>query len=185
MRSRSSSFPGNYRVAFERLQRLLTLPAYHDTDLTAEWFLVDDGAWIDLTKTISAICWGILGTDLCLEPRSIAIPLAHGREGHLFEEWMPDAALSLRSISVGTSEADCEHNLSVQREIVGAHGPIPKPVPFRLGFRSTLMLFHFINNDACCNVRLTVRLKTKVIAIVFPQPHRRMKTIILTALVSD
>jgi hypothetical protein len=53
--------------------------------------------------------------DIETDPNSI------WRRAHLSEDWMKFTDLALRLISIGTSEADCERSLSIQRDIAGAH----------------------------------------------------------------
>jgi hypothetical protein len=132
---RGSSFSVSYWKAMQQMEGLplgilLDFSVYHEMYYTAEGILLDYDARIDPINHSSdyliqhfqqqwmfgdpdrlTFCWG-----------ADANPNAIWHQAHLSEEWSRFAEIVIRLISVGTSEADCEHSLSTQRTIVGAHG---------------------------------------------------------------
>jgi hypothetical protein len=100
---------------------------YHNLYHTAEHCLATCGARIDPTNHSpdyvirhSRRHW-LFGEPDRLPFRSVTEvdPNKIWRQVHLSEEWMRFAGMASRLISVGTSEADCERSLSIQRNTVG------------------------------------------------------------------
>jgi hypothetical protein len=114
----------------QSLQSLLSFSVYRDLYTTAERFLVDYGRRIDPeTRQSESVIRQFRDDWLFGDPNRLPFrwetetdPNLIWRRAHLSEEWMNFADLALRLISISTSEADCERSLSIQRDIVGAHG---------------------------------------------------------------